>query len=143
MTTQTGSEKVTFTLSFKSNTSQPRRVTMTIFKCPYCPTEYELIRPRLSFQQRSYANCQVCYRTMFSWSSRNVPRLTLTKGSESQRHIIPTAAIKKRHRAGLYDFIGGGDAARRAAVVTTRDPKATVLRCAGSNTAASISLRET
>jgi hypothetical protein len=80
---------------------------MTMFKCPYCPAEYELTTARLSFQQRSYANCQACHKTMYSWSSRNVPRFTLTKSSESQPHIIQKAAIKKSRRAGLYDFMGG------------------------------------
>ena len=79
---------------------------MTKFKCPYCPAEYELTMARLSFQQRSYANCQVCHQTMYSWSSRNVPRFTLTKSSESQRPIIRKAGTRKPRRAGLYDFIG-------------------------------------
>jgi hypothetical protein len=30
---------------------------MVFFKCPYCRTEYEMTTARLSFQQRSYANC--------------------------------------------------------------------------------------
>ena len=55
---------------------------MVIFKCPYCRAEYELIWAPLSFTQRSYANCQVCHRTMYSWSSRNVPRFTLVKPAE-------------------------------------------------------------
>ena len=57
---------------------------MTMFKCPYCQTEYELIWARLSHQQRSYANCQVCQKTMYSWSSRNVPCFTLAKAAESK-----------------------------------------------------------
>ncbi len=57
---------------------------MTMFKCPYCQTEYELIWARLSHQQRSYANCQVCQKTMYSWSSRNVPCFTLAKATESK-----------------------------------------------------------
>jgi hypothetical protein len=85
---------------------KPHSEKMTMFKCPYCAAEYELTTARLSFQQRSYANCQVCHHTMYSWSSRNVPRFTLTKSSESQRHIVPTAATKKPRGAGLYDFIG-------------------------------------
>ena len=80
---------------------------MTKFKCPYCPAEYELTTAHLSFQQRSYANCQICHQTMYSWSSRNVPRFTLTKSSEGPRHIIRTAATRKPRRAGLYDFMGG------------------------------------
>jgi hypothetical protein len=50
---------------------------VVIFKCPYCRTEYEMTTARLSFQQRSYAKCQVCYQTMYSWNSRNVPIFTL------------------------------------------------------------------
>ena len=57
---------------------------MTMFKCPYCQTEYELIWARLSHQQRSYANCQVCQKTMYSWSSRTVPCFTLAKATESK-----------------------------------------------------------
>ena len=62
---------------------------MTIFKCPYCRTEYELIWVHLSFNQRSYANCQVCHKAMYSWSSRNVPRLTLVEPAEGTGTIIP------------------------------------------------------
>jgi predicted Zn finger-like uncharacterized protein len=46
---------------------------MVIFKCPHCRTEYEMTTARLSFQQRSYAKCQVCHQTMYSLNSRNVP----------------------------------------------------------------------
>src|SRR5262249_53113742 len=45
---------------------------MVIFKCPYCRTEYEMTMARLSSKQRSYAKCQVCHQTMYSWNSRNV-----------------------------------------------------------------------
>jgi hypothetical protein len=38
----------------------------------------------LAFQQRSYAKCQVCYQTMYSWASRNVPLFTLIDASESK-----------------------------------------------------------
>ena len=62
---------------------------------------------RLSFEQRSYANCQVCHQTMYSWSSRNVPRFTLTKPSESQSHIVKAVATKKPGHAGLYNFFPG------------------------------------
>lgn len=79
---------------------------MTVFKCPYCPAEYELTTARLSFQQRSYANCQVCHQTMYSWSSRNVPRFMLMKPSEGKHPIVQTAARRTPRRAGLYDFIG-------------------------------------
>ena len=79
---------------------------MTMFKCPYCVAEYELTTARLSFQQRSYAKCQVCHQTMYSWSTRNVPRFTLIKPSEGERHIVQTAATRKLRRTGLYDFIG-------------------------------------
>jgi transcription elongation factor Elf1 len=42
---------------------------MVIFKCPFCQTDYEMMTARLSFQQRSYAKCQVCQQTMYSWNS--------------------------------------------------------------------------
>jgi len=71
---------------------------MTKFKCPYCPAEYELTMARLYWQ--------VCHQTMYSWSSRNVPRFTLAKSSESQRHITEEASTRKPRQAGLYDFIG-------------------------------------
>ena len=48
---------------------------MVIFKCPYCGTEYEMTTAYLSFKQRSYAKCQICHQTMYSWNSRNVPPL--------------------------------------------------------------------
>ena len=50
---------------------------MTIFKCPHCGTEYEMIMSNVSFRQRSYAKCQVCWKTMYSWDSSRVPRFTL------------------------------------------------------------------
>ena len=56
---------------------------MTIYKCPHCRTEYGLIMARLSFRQRSYANCQVCHKTMYSWNSSSVPRLTLLRRSDA------------------------------------------------------------
>jgi hypothetical protein len=49
---------------------------MVIFKCPYCGTKYEMITAHLSFKQCSYAKCQVCNQTMYSWNSRNVPIFT-------------------------------------------------------------------
>jgi hypothetical protein len=52
---------------------------MTIFKCPHCRAEYELIMTHISFRQRSYAHCQVCWKTMYSWDSPRVPRFTLVK----------------------------------------------------------------
>jgi hypothetical protein len=55
---------------------------MVIFKCPYCGAGYEVTTAHLAFQQRSYAKCQVCYRTMYSWASRNVPLFTLMNASE-------------------------------------------------------------
>jgi hypothetical protein len=44
----------------------------------------------LSFQQRSYAKCQICSQTMYSWNSRNVPLFKLInaaadKSSDIQR----------------------------------------------------------
>jgi hypothetical protein len=63
---------------------------MVIFKCPYCWTEYEMTTAYLSFKQRSYAKCQICHQTMYSWNSRNVPLLKLMdisedKSSDTQR----------------------------------------------------------
>ena len=55
---------------------------MVIFKCPYCGTEYEMTTARLSFKQRSYAKCQICSETMYSWNSRNVPLFKLKNASE-------------------------------------------------------------
>jgi predicted Zn finger-like uncharacterized protein len=49
---------------------------MVVFKCPYCRTEYEMTTARLSFEQRSYARCQTCHQTMYSWNSRTVPVFT-------------------------------------------------------------------
>ena len=57
---------------------------MVTFKCPYCRTEYGMTMAHLAFQQRSYAKCQVCYRTMYSWASRNVPLFTLMDASEGK-----------------------------------------------------------
>jgi len=57
---------------------------MVIFKCPYCGTEYEMTTAYLSFKQRSYAKCQVCNQTMYSWNSRNVPIFTLMNASERE-----------------------------------------------------------
>jgi len=57
---------------------------MVIFKCPYCGTEYEMTTARLSFQQRSYAKCQICSETMYSWNSRNVPLFKLMNISENK-----------------------------------------------------------
>jgi hypothetical protein len=47
-----------------------------IFKCPHCQAEYEMLMTSLSFRQRSYANCQTCWKTMYSWDSSRVPRFT-------------------------------------------------------------------
>ena len=38
----------------------------------------------LSFKQCSYAKCQVCNETMYSWNSRNVPIFTLWSASKSE-----------------------------------------------------------
>jgi predicted Zn finger-like uncharacterized protein len=61
---------------------------MVVFKCPYCRTEYEMTTARLSFQQRSYAKCQVCQQTMYSWNSRSVPMFTLINASEDTRSHV-------------------------------------------------------
>jgi predicted Zn finger-like uncharacterized protein len=58
---------------------------MVMFKCPYCRTEYEMTTARLSFQQRSYARCQICNQTMYSWNSRNVPIFKLKSASTGER----------------------------------------------------------
>jgi ssDNA-binding Zn-finger/Zn-ribbon topoisomerase 1 len=58
--------------------------TPTIYKCPHCRTEYELIMAHLSFRQRSYANCQACHKTMYSWNGSSVPRFTLVKRSDGE-----------------------------------------------------------
>jgi predicted Zn finger-like uncharacterized protein len=57
---------------------------MVIFKCPYCRTEYEMTTAHLSVRQRSYAKCQVCNQTMYSWNSRNVPIFTLMNASKGE-----------------------------------------------------------
>jgi hypothetical protein len=69
---------------------------MVIFKCPYCRTDYEMMTARLSFQQLSYAKCQVCNETMYSWNSRNVPIFTLHRRAFG----IPTVT-------GVRDDAGG------------------------------------
>jgi predicted Zn finger-like uncharacterized protein len=57
---------------------------MATFKCPYCQAEYEMKTAHLAFQQRSYAKCQSCYRTMYSWASRNVPIFTLLNAPDRE-----------------------------------------------------------
>jgi predicted Zn finger-like uncharacterized protein len=47
---------------------------MTIFKCPHCRAEYEILLTNVSFRHRSYAKCQQCWKTMYSWDSHRVPR---------------------------------------------------------------------
>ncbi|MCX7311499.1 MAG: hypothetical protein NTV56_07170 [Alphaproteobacteria bacterium] len=39
----------------------------------------------MSFRQRSYANCQVCWKNMYSWDSNKVPRFTLMVPDEHTR----------------------------------------------------------
>ena len=56
---------------------------MQIFKCPHCAAQYELIMTHISFRQRSYANCQVCWKAMYSWDSSRVPRFTLVEQPDS------------------------------------------------------------
>ena len=58
---------------------------MTVFKCPHCKTEYELIMASISFRQRSYANCQRCSKPMYSWDSSRVPRFVLLQQSDAIR----------------------------------------------------------
>jgi hypothetical protein len=57
---------------------------MVIFKCPYCGTKYEMMTAHLSFKQCSYAKCQVCNETMYSWNSRNVPNASNGEASDIQ-----------------------------------------------------------
>ena len=66
---------------------------MMIFKCPYCRTEYEMTTARLSFQQRSYAKCQVCFQTMYSWNSQNVPMFKLVNASKGETSDCPPSAL--------------------------------------------------
>jgi hypothetical protein len=77
---------------------------MAIFKCPHCGAGYELTSAHLSFQQRSYAVCQVCRKTMYSWSSRNVPRFKLLDRPK-ERPIKQAAMPNRPRRHGLYDLI--------------------------------------
>ena len=67
---------------------QAHSETMVIFKCPYCRTEYEMTTAHLSFQQRSYAKCQICNQTMYSWNSRNVPLFKLMNAPEDRSSDI-------------------------------------------------------
>ena len=62
---------------------QAHRWAMQIFKCPHCAAQYELIMTHISFRQRSYANCQVCWKAMYSWDSSRVPRFTLVEQPDS------------------------------------------------------------
>jgi predicted Zn finger-like uncharacterized protein len=79
---------------------------MVIFKCPYCRAQYELTTARLSFQQRSYAKCQVCHQTMYSWASRNVPLFKLKNASEGERSDIQPPVIRVRDRATVRSSVG-------------------------------------
>jgi hypothetical protein len=79
---------------------------MVIFKCPYCRTEYEMTTAHLSFQQWSYAKCQVCHQTMYSWNSRNVPIFTLMNASKGEiRHQPLLEGLFSRPVSGLNGFI--------------------------------------
>ena len=100
------SVRITLPTAFANYHYRTYREKMTVFKCPYCSAEYELTMARLSFQQRSYIKCEVCYQTMYSWNSRNVPRFMLMKPSEGKHDIVQTPATKTLRRGGLYDFIG-------------------------------------
>jgi hypothetical protein len=78
---------------------------MVLFTCPYCRAEYELTTASWSFQQLSYATCQVCSRTMCSWSARSVPRFTFMRLSEGKtsdpgvRVRAPLAAVSQETRS--------------------------------------------
>jgi hypothetical protein len=65
---------------------------MTIFKCPHCRAEYELIMSHISFRQRSYAACQVCRKAMYSWDGSRVPCFTLLKQTDG----MPAQRIRRR-----------------------------------------------
>jgi hypothetical protein len=104
-TETTRSDAKLFAAAIARRDDEGRRERMSIFKCPYCPAEYELTTAHLSFQQRSYAKCQVCHRTMYSWSSRNVPRFSLMNPCDGKRSLIQTSATSKPRQQGLYDFI--------------------------------------
>ena len=56
---------------------------MQIFRRPHCSARYEIIVNHISFRQRSYANCQVCWKAMYSWDSSRVPRFTLLEQPDS------------------------------------------------------------
>jgi hypothetical protein len=43
---------------------------------------------RLSFRQRSYAKCHVCFRTLYSWTARNVPLFTLVNAFDDKTSDI-------------------------------------------------------
>ena len=43
---------------------------------------------RLSFEQRSYAKCQGCFQTMYSWNSQNVPMFKLANASKGETSDI-------------------------------------------------------
>jgi hypothetical protein len=64
---------------------QAHSFPMQIFKCPHCSAEYELIMTHISFRQRSYANCQVCWKAMYSWDSSRVPRFKLLVQPDNTR----------------------------------------------------------
>jgi hypothetical protein len=57
---------------------------LVVFKCPYCRTAYEMMTAHLSFKQCSYAKCQICNETMYSWNSRNGPIFTLINEFKSE-----------------------------------------------------------
>ena len=74
---------------------------MVIFKCPYCGTEYEMTTAHLSFKQRSYAKCQVCNQTMYSWNSRNVPIFTTRL-----RATLASFNPNQKQKSGLNNIAG-------------------------------------
>jgi hypothetical protein len=61
---------------------------MVIYKCPFRRTEYEMTTAHLLFRQQSYAKCQVCHQTMYSWNSRNVPIFTLINAAKGEASDI-------------------------------------------------------
>jgi hypothetical protein len=70
-----------FALPFK----QAHTSGMQIFKCPHCSADYEFIMTHLSFRQRSYATCQVCWKAMYRWDRSRVPHFKLLVQPDNTR----------------------------------------------------------
>jgi hypothetical protein len=113
---------------------------MVTFKCPYCRTEYGMTMAHLAFQQRSYAKCQVCYRTMYSWASRNVPLFTLMDASEGKAPETKPQPAISRSRIMLHVTatptltVGAGDMGQREDVAFDRRRCGSSTVCRGLKT---------